>query len=449
MKRNMRIYDEALAPGIEDARSREKWIAAAINGEPPPPLPSSLAGAASMHSSAPNPLQADSAMQGGALVVDDNDEEGKGGEEEENGGSAAAAVTGTVKAWNQLPYPTQGVDHVRLQHNRGVGDAFDTGVKGLTEAEINAAAHLLLPRTPSGRLIEPPGWDKKAIVASVDGRCNVTHSTLQMLSDGGWLSDDIVNCEIARLQRGVHKQQSARGRTSSSSSSAGGVSKGHNVACPPPNAPLFDAQGAIPGRGVSDPSKVWVTNSFFFKRLCSSSGAGGYDFSGVSLWPTRAGVHLSSLEAVIVPINTLHPDHWALCALDLGHKRAHYWDSWFRKDKAEAYEGRLRTLVRWAGDESHRADSSISAQLFAQGWELKVHSLAEGTPQQFNDYDCGAFFLLCFAKGCTTQARPRRVSHHTLHPRKQTNRCFHALFHSIPAGGQEVCAPERAQVLQA
>ena len=162
----------------------------------------------------------------------------------------------------------------------------------------------------------------------------------------------------------------------------------------------FGALGGVRGSAQPPLQRVWLTSSFFLTRLMQ--GRKKYDFKGVARWPARAGVHLPSLEAVIVPVNMLLPDHWGLIALDLRRREAHFWDSWFRPSHKKYYRARLKALVRWVGDEMAAAAARAAASgggggggaggapAAQQGWTFHVHSAEDGVPQQHNDYDCGA-----------------------------------------------------------
>jgi hypothetical protein len=312
------------------------------------------------------------------IEVSDEEEKKEGGEEE--------AATGATRAWHELPIPAS-VDHVRIP-------ATPSGQR-LTEPEVTAAAALLLPRAPNGSLTEPRGWDKSAVVAGggAGRKLRVTHGVMQQLSDGGWLSDDIVNCELARLQRGLLVGAAPAGSSSSRGGGRGGA-RGAGIGAGAAAAVRFGALGGVRGSAQPPLQRVWLTSSFFLKRLMQ--GREKYDFAGVARWPARAGVHLPSLEAVIVPVNMLLPDHWGLIALDLRRREAHYWDSWFRPSRMADYRARMEALVRWVGDEMAAAAAAGGgggaggAPAAQQGWTFHVHSAEDGVPQQHNDYDCGA-----------------------------------------------------------
>ena len=96
---------------------------------------------------------------------------------------------------------------------------------------------------------------------------------------------------------------------------------------------------------------------------------------------------LLGLEAVLVPVNMLVPDHWGLIALDLRRKEAHYYDSWFKHSRMAAYMGRIEALLQWVGDETLACGGARGA---GEGWTINTYSAEEGLPQQHNDYDCGA-----------------------------------------------------------
>ena len=170
---------------------------------------------------------------------------------------------------------------------------------------------------------------------------------------------------------------------------------------------------------------AWIASTFFIKKLLrflppaedggGSGRRGGlpgvvYDYCGVSRWAGRAGVHkLEELQAVFFPVHFEEDKHWALAALDLQKRQAHFWDSrWCseggvgaclgEREKEEKVRAILIGCSQWVDDEVAAANSdnggagegcSQSSSL-PLDWTYFIHKASEGVPQQENSCDCGS-----------------------------------------------------------
>lgn len=179
---------------------------------------------------------------------------------------------------------------------------------------------------------------KSKEVLMICNKIDITAKTLRRLKGSTWLNDELVNASMSLLNDRDRR-------------AAGGSSH-----------------------------RVWCTNSFFFKKLCSR----GYD--GVRRWPQRAKVQIwGDLERIIIPIHL--PGHWVCVLVDLKALTLTLYDSMGspgRRVMETIWEKFLQPCRRdMCGDELDRSKWSFL-------------SPRRSVPQQNNGHDCGVF-MVCFA----------------------------------------------------
>lgn len=215
-------------------------------------------------------------------------------------------------------------------------------------------------------------------------RITLRRRDLRRLRGSRWLNDELMNAYVALINARNRRRvadAAAAAVEAAVASAAAAADTDDDVVCvtdaPPPPPPP-----------PPPPLRVHVWNTFFFARL--TQGPAGFDYAGVRRWPTAAGLDVSALDLLLVPVN-LDASHWVLAVADLRARRFAYLDSMHGPDSSHV----IPTLRRWLGAEV-AARSGLDAEL-ALGlgaWPVAVNEWA-GTPipRQRDGGSCGVFVL--------------------------------------------------------
>lgn len=171
----------------------------------------------------------------------------------------------------------------------------------------------------------------------------ISRRTLHCLTDGQWLSDEIVNFYFSLL----HEK-------------------------------------------AGDARKIFCWNSFFFQKL---SGSG---YAGVRNWTARKQIDLFDLEQVELVLMPVHlVDHWALGVVNMREKTTMYLDS-LGTDSSEFH----KIIVGYLDEEFSVKHASEPKPVW------KKSKSPKNLPLQSNGSDCGVFicmYALALASGGNLQ----------------------------------------------
>ena len=163
----------------------------------------------------------------------------------------------------------------------------------------------------------------------------ITIGTIQLLKDGAWINDEVVNSFMG----------------------------------------LLNEYQEINSALISSASRCYFSNSFFYSKMRDQNGE--YCYDGVKKW--MKSVDLPKYGKFLFPIN-IENRHWALTVLDMDNKTITFYDS--LNDYYTFMD--MGIFNSWLRDE-----------LKMTSQEFKDYQVVNYTscPQQLNCCDCGVFML--------------------------------------------------------
>lgn len=146
---------------------------------------------------------------------------------------------------------------------------------------------------------------------------------------------------------------------------------------------------------------MWVLNSFFLPLLLAHDS---YAYDRVQRWARKAGVAVSTLRSIAVPVNVGNM-HWTLALADIPARHIMYFDSLGGQLPKE-----MRALGRYI-DDALADEAGTPAELAGRDWEISYPRV----PQQANGHDCGVFALCtlhCLVGAAKRGHAPPEWAHH-------------------------------------
>lgn len=218
-------------------------------------------------------------------------------------------------------------------------------------------------------------------------RITLRKRDLRRLRGSRWLNDEVMNAYVALIN--------ARNRLRVTDAAAAAVVAAEVAAATAAAAADTDDEVVCvtdepppPPPPPPPPLRVHVWNTFFFARL--TQGPAGFDYGGVRRWTTAAGVDVSALDLLLVPVN-LDASHWVLAVADLRGRRFAYLDSMHGPDSSRV----IPTLRRWLGAEvAARSGLDAEVGLGLGAWPVTVNEWGGAPiPRQRDGGSCGVFVL--------------------------------------------------------
>ncbi|GAB0492285.1 hypothetical protein MMPV_003547 [Pyropia vietnamensis] len=204
-------------------------------------------------------------------------------------------------------------------------------------------------------------------------RITLRKRDLRRLRGSRWLNDEVMNAYVALVN--VRNRQ----RVADAAAAAVATAEAAAMAA----AAAADTDDEVMCISDAPPSPPPPPPS-------SAACPAGFDYAGVHRWPTAAGLDVSTLDLLLVPVN-LDASHWVLAVVDIRSRRFAYLDSMHGPDSSRV----IPTLRRWLGAEvAARSGLDAEVALDLGAWPVAVNEWA-GTPipRQRDGGSCGVFVL--------------------------------------------------------
>lgn len=190
---------------------------------------------------------------------------------------------------------------------------------------------------------------------------------MQMLANGEWVNDCIVNTFMSLIVQRDAKRRRKEGE-GGDEGAANGISSSSS------------SSSSLP--------RCHCLNTFFYAKL--NCGPNGYCYRDVRRWtlPIRlknAGQIsqcILDVDRIIIPIN-LNNTHWTCALIDIKNKKFQYFDSMMCKNEAC-----LEALAQWLKDEYKDKRGEERGDVLEWAREFPV------VPRQNNCSDCGIFAMI-------------------------------------------------------